>query len=107
MRRCECCGTQERLLRITDGKGTRLLCTECAGSVPDRAMAAAVRFFGRLAMPSGVAWRRVPTGPVQEACPQCGWKLQDVESTGMLGCTACYDAFAGRLELVLPLMHEL
>lgn len=43
-----------------------------------------------------------PRGP---ACPECGHTFNDFKSTGLLGCAACYRAFAATVGPVIERSH--
>ena len=43
-----------------------------------------------------------PRGP---ACPECGHTFQDFKASGLLGCAACYDAFASTVAPVIERAH--
>lgn len=40
-----------------------------------------------------------------KCCPVCGTTLKGVYDTGMVGCPACYQAFAKELKAVIREMH--
>lgn len=43
-----------------------------------------------------------PRGP---ACPECGHTFHDFKTSGLLGCPACYDAFASTVGPVIERSH--
>jgi protein arginine kinase activator len=45
-------------------------------------------------------------GAPKTKCKVCGFTFADLKKTGRLGCSACYDVFAGHLESMLKNMHK-
>lgn len=42
-------------------------------------------------------------------CPRCGTSFEDIQSTHLVGCAACYDYFSdlgGRMETLLKTIHS-
>ena len=57
-------------------------------------------------VPQGAAPGRAPLGPDPLAqCPHCGYQLSTFRQNGRLGCTQCYEAFAGFLEPLVAGIH--
>lgn len=57
------------------------------------------QLLGQLAQQVGQAR---PRGP---ACPECGHTFHDFKTSGLLGCPACYEAFAGTVSPVIERAH--
>jgi protein arginine kinase activator len=45
-------------------------------------------------------------GETERACPRCHFRRSDFKKTGRLGCSACYDTFAGELMPLVKAMHR-
>ncbi|MFM7798192.1 MAG: UvrB/UvrC motif-containing protein [Planctomycetota bacterium] len=86
---------------IVNGKVTEVhLCEEHAAAagiqLPGHAPIHAL--LGQLAQVGAAR----PRGP---ACPECGHTFNDFKSTGLLGCAACYRAFASTVAPVIARSH--
>jgi protein arginine kinase activator len=46
------------------------------------------------------------SGGTDLKCPHCGFTQADFKKTGRLGCSECYQTFAGGLEALLKSMHK-
>lgn len=57
------------------------------------------QLLGQLAQQAG------PSRPRGPACPECGHTFHDFKTSGLLGCPACYDAFASTVAPVIERAH--
>ena len=79
----------------------RRLCAECAaaeGLLPAQASPSLELLFSAAAGPRAAA-------PTRACCPACGLRYAEFREDGMLGCAACYAAFAGALDPLLERVH--
>ena len=86
---------------IVDGKMNEVhLCEDHAGAagIQMPGQAPIPQLLGQLAQVAGTR----PRGPV---CPECGHTFHDFKTTGLLGCPACYDAFAATVGPVIERSH--
>ena len=95
---CENCRAAPATLALTRVEGGVLfgamLCARCA-ALP----------FG--AHPEAVLAQMLGAQPAAAplTCPQCGMPYAQFAETQLLGCAACYQAFAGRLEPMIRHIH--
>lgn len=87
MKQCEICNTPAPFVIRTEGND-RHLCASCLKL--EEPIPGIVDLLNRIVGPS----KR--TG----ICPFCGWKAEQVEHTGKVGCPLCYEA------LDSPLLRE-
>ncbi len=108
--RCDDCGKPAniRYVEMVDGELRDLhLCDDCANT---RGMALSLSPFAGplvnllmgLLDEMGVGEGRAEDGPV---CPECGLTHAEFRSTGKLGCSSCYEAFAAELKPLLRRVH--
>lgn len=64
------------------------------------------RFFGQLThlRPPRTA-AALPRIPADARCARCGLTYAEFAEVGLLGCPACYEAFASVLEVALEILH--
>ena len=46
-----------------------------------------------------------PQSVVDVCCPRCNTSRSEFERTGLLGCSVCYEVFAGDLEILMRRLH--
>ncbi|GAB4245527.1 MAG: UvrB/UvrC motif-containing protein [Thermoleophilia bacterium] len=108
---CDSCGIEPgtvHIIRVEDGEFVHThLCQTCAEEAAGGTEASEIFF----AVPTAVAGllrsllstgaRRRPVGEAGLMCGVCGSTLADVEERGLLGCPACYEAFAEHITAAL------
>lgn len=107
---CELCQARPADVRLQGGNGhPQWLCEPCFRAHFRRQQGTArpdvARFFVLLAR----LRRRPPTLelprlPAETACPGCGLRYEEFAARGLVGCAACYAAFA---EAIFPALEAL
>jgi protein arginine kinase activator len=95
---CEECGARRALVRLTSADRGRLLCDDCfaaaASSVSNPRIDLA-RFYYLLAHPTSEPPHADGADIAKDArCAACGTTYAELAHEGLLGCPACYEAFA-------------
>ncbi|HAH05577.1 MAG TPA: hypothetical protein DCM05_03480 [Elusimicrobia bacterium] len=83
------------------------LCADCA-QIPELPPAAVPPIFDLLSKLGGLAAGRAAAQGARAkdpACKACGLRYSAFRETGMLGCPACYESFAGPMEGLLQQIH--
>lgn len=102
---CDVCNTKEATVFLTqmlDGNVKKInLCTSCSKlqEVHD------ANGFDLAQLLAGLDATR-DIEKVSISCPVCGFSQSDFKKRGRLGCSACYDAFAEGLSVMLRNMHR-
>ena len=104
---CDVCQKTEAsvyLTQIVDGKMQKVnLCEACA---KEKGVSDPTGFaMADLLLGLG-ATQQIERSQHSEKCPVCGFTQADFKKTGRLGCSACYDTFAGGLADLLKGMHK-
>ena len=76
--RCAVCGAQARY-RVAREDGTECYCDSCFKRTPEGEWKPLLDSFARPLAPAG-------------KCPHCGWTVERLEQTGLVGCPLCYEA---------------
>lgn len=104
---CDVCKSKEAtvfLTQIIEGKMQKVnLCEACSkqkGVDDPTGFALADLLLGL-----GAA-QEIERNPAGIRCPDCGFSQVDFKKTGRLGCSACYDAFAEGLAMMIRNMHR-
>lgn len=97
---CEHCGEKEASFFYEEnrnGKVTKVsLCADCAKKAGlGKNFFSEEDLFGAFSLFPSAAARSV----AEERCPVCKKSLSEIRKSGKFGCSACYDHFAGRLDL--------
>jgi len=94
---CDICGERSgevHVVQYIDGKMKKLFaCRKCAQTV------------GIVDQLSEGGVELETAFPLNHACPKCGWKLQDLINTGLLGCANCYIEFGSEIMPILSHFH--
>ncbi len=97
---CESCGKNPATVHykeVKNGVKRELnLCAHCAGKIGQKESLFHEDLFGSFPLFSQTA--SFPAEQM-EKCPLCGATLSSVRKNGVFGCSACYDAFSGKLDL--------
>ncbi|RMH13663.1 MAG: hypothetical protein D6701_12075 [Gemmatimonadetes bacterium] len=110
-RRCEACGEEEAVVRLTrivnDEMVTMHLCDACAREkgVEGPAEAPSAPLTDFLAQMGDAPAPRGPAASPDEACPFCGLTFADFREVGRLGCPQCYVTFESYLRGLLRRVH--
>lgn len=96
---CTKCGKRPAAVhmkqRLNDQEIEEYLCEECAESLWNFGTLDLNKLFSsHFAMPRQTL-----------VCPNCGMSLAEFNSSGRLGCSECYQSFAGQLLPVINKMH--
>ena len=111
---CQLCGQKQATLEMTalvDGQKRELsLCRPCATRLGWKAGEASLwdsLFDSFLPGPSlfGYPSPVRKTSPDPKVCPACGQTETQLQETGLLGCSHCYETFAQRLAPVFGRVH--
>ncbi len=114
--KCQSCGEQRatiRYIEIVDGKKTtQWICAACAEKEGVAAEEAAPLVHGALEVFLGDLFPdgqesdepRQGAAPV-DACPECGYRFEELRQKGLLGCPHCYEVFHGQLLPMLQRFH--
>jgi protein arginine kinase activator len=109
--KCQECNIAEATIHVKEVRNEKVsdihMCDKCARekgyhSLVDK---------GKLSLTNQLVWmaeKLLPesgnhVGAVQ--CEDCGLKYSEFTKTGRLGCPDCYDAFAGKLKVILRRTH--
>lgn len=97
---CEHCGEKKATFfyeQNLGGKVTKIsLCADCAQKAGlGKNFFAEDDLFGAFSLFPSVSGRKA----TEEICPVCKKSLGSIRKSGKFGCSACYDHFAGRLDL--------
>ncbi len=96
-RMCDICGERKSEVRVVQYVGGRrkelLLCRKCASTAGIDEQLGDEKIF--------LESNFEPT----HSCPQCGWRLQDIIDTGMLGCPGCFDEFYNEVKPLIKHFH--
>ncbi|MBR4288077.1 MAG: UvrB/UvrC motif-containing protein [Clostridia bacterium] len=97
---CEHCGEKAANFFYEEnrnGKITKVsLCSDCAKKAGfGKNLFSEEDLFGAFSLFPSVSERKV----TEETCPVCKKSLGEIRKSGKFGCSACYDRFAGRLDL--------
>lgn len=106
---CEKCGQNEatvKFVKIENNNKTELrLCQGCAQGYTNFSLGFDLQNILSSMFQHGPFASK--SGPVQEgkSCPTCGLTLLDVQKSGRLGCSSCYEVFSDELNPVLRRLH--
>ena len=104
---CQKCKKNEattHYTQVVNGKRQELhLCADCAARQNLDLFGDLPNLFGSMFF-GEPHQRRMSTGSVR-ACPKCGMTMDEIASTGMLGCAECYNVFAQELAPYLARIH--
>lgn len=107
---CEKCKAKNAVVhykQVINGEVTEYnLCQECAKDI-EKPISFDNFFKGFMDIGYGEAlsgMSGVKSIPIHK-CPVCGYTLEDLQSTGKLGCKECYSAFRDRLNPLLKNIH--
>jgi len=96
-KKCEICGKESaeiKVIQFIGGKRIKLyVCKKCSLEVGIREQLR--RDEATFATARGL----------EHACPKCGWRLQDLIDTGLLGCPSCYDEFDAEIKSIMEHFH--
>ena len=97
---CEHCGEKEANFFYEEnrnGKVTKItLCSDCAKKAGlGKNLFSEEDLFGAFSLFPSTSGRKT----AEETCPVCKKSLSEIRKSGKFGCSACYDHFAGRLDL--------
>lgn len=104
---CEKCGLNEatvRFVKIENNRKTELhLCQSCAQGYTNLTIGLDLQNVLSSMFQSGSLRSKI--SPAQKQCPTCGLTLGDIQKTGRLGCSDCYQTFWEELSPVLRRVH--
>ena len=120
---CNMCGKNEATVHIeeiTDGESKTIhLCGECmakhpqlggVGISPFNLAEIVFNLTKKTEQKTNGAAPEAATEPAEKeevvVCPVCSWTSKELKSTGLLGCPACYRAFAKVIAPALANMHR-
>ncbi len=97
---CEHCGEKEANFFYEENRNGTVtkvsLCSDCAKKAGfGKNLFSEEDLFGAFSLFPSVSGRR----SAAETCPVCKKSLSEIRNSGKFGCSACYDHFAGRLDL--------
>ena len=106
---CEKCGQNEatvKFVQIENNNRTELrLCQECAQGYTNFSTGFDLQhLLSSLFQSAKMGQTLSPSQPVKK-CPTCGRSIFDVQKTGRLGCSDCYEVFHDELNPVLRRIH--
>ena len=103
---CEKCQAKQatvHMVKIVNGEKTEQhLCEDCAAKSGDFLNSPEINLQKLFPY---FAWH--PSSPPSKVnnCPVCGWSLAELESTGKLGCSNCYEHFRQYVNPILQRIH--
>jgi len=107
---CDQCGEREATNHEVVIKGgqtlERHLCDQCASQA---GMGASTQSVPVTELVSQYVFSKQggkPAGAEEPACTGCGMGYGEFKRTGLVGCSACYESFADRLNPLLERAHE-
>lgn len=113
---CDVCKTNEATIHVKEmrnGESHSInLCAACAEEKEKNGefgllgfnLAGMLGTLEKIAGKAGAPVRPEEAGPV---CPECGWTLEKIRSSGgRLGCPACYHTFSGMIEEAVRNVHR-
>ncbi len=114
--KCEACGERAaeiNYVELTDGKKkSRWLCAECAekdGITPpddliteDDSQAIMSDLIGSIETTA----QEASPPRAEPVCSTCGYSLQNLQQSGMLGCPECYTSFRSEVQPILRRFHR-
>ncbi len=106
---CEKCGKNEatvKFVQIENNKRTELhLCQECAMGYTNVAIGLDLPDFLSSMFKQGSLTEKFEPGRPLKVCSTCGRTIKEVQKSGRLGCSYCYDVFKDELNPVLRKLH--
>ncbi|HHW73310.1 MAG TPA: hypothetical protein GX393_08790 [Firmicutes bacterium] len=106
---CERCGQQEatvKFVQIENNKKTELhLCRDCAQGYSSFAPGFDLQqLLASMFESFGLGQKAAPSVETKK-CPTCGRSIADIQNTGRIGCSSCYEVFRAELNPVLRRLH--
>lgn len=97
---CERCGEKKATFFYEENRNGTVtkvsLCADCAKKLGlGKNLFAEEELFGAFTLFPSLTGRKT----AEEICPVCKKSLGEIRKSGKFGCSACYDRFAGRLDL--------
>lgn len=100
---CEHCGKNEAttvLKHTVNGESHTLhICGNCANSMLFH------NFLNDFGMPGLFSKNQSSMTRVRKVCDHCGTSLEEIQSTGKIGCAHCYETFSGELAKSIEKVH--
>lgn len=107
---CDRCGQKEatvKVVHIENNKTTELhLCRDCAqqGYPSFTPGFDLQQLLANLFQSMALGQKPVSSTPAKK-CPTCGRTIADIQNTGRIGCSTCYEVFKDELKPVLRRLH--
>ncbi|HAI51996.1 MAG: UvrB/UvrC motif-containing protein [Limnochordia bacterium] len=106
---CDKCGQNEatvKFVQIENNKKTELhLCRDCAQGYTSFSPGFDLQQLLSSLFQSLSLGQKTAPAVAAKKCPTCGRTLGDIQQTGRLGCSSCYEVFREELSPVLRRLH--
>ncbi|NLP43572.1 MAG: DNA helicase UvrBC [Peptococcaceae bacterium] len=111
---CQNCQQRDatvHLTKIVNGQATQMhLCQECAQKLQGFSFGFSlhpgmVSDFLQALFGSSYVGKTEHTKLQQEQCPGCGRTFAQIQQSGRMGCSRCYEIFESQMELLLRRIH--